>query len=100
VANEDASYVANEDAALANSEDLHNIAELQGKLRATESELERARKQRDYVLRLLRQQQTLSTLRGQNSMLVQWLSRTPGSLKDIVPLRFKQLVRRIAARIG
>jgi hypothetical protein len=92
--------VANEDASLANSEDLHNIAELQGKLRATESELERAKKQRDYVLRLLRQQQILSTLRGQNSTVVQMLSRVPGGLKDIVPLRVKQLVRRIAARIG
>jgi hypothetical protein len=48
---------------LANREDFHNIAELQGKLRATEGELERTKKQGDYVLRLLRQQQTLSTLR-------------------------------------
>jgi hypothetical protein len=93
--------VKNEDTlGLASREEFHNIAELQGKLRATEGELERTKKQRDYVLRLLRQQQTLSTLRGQNSVLVQLLSRVPGSLKDIVPLRVKQLVRHIAVKIG
>jgi hypothetical protein len=85
---------------LANRGDSHNVAELQAKLRATEAELERTRKQRDYVLRLLRQQQTLSTLRRQNSVLMQLLSRAPQSLKDIVPLRVKQLVWHIAAKIG
>jgi hypothetical protein len=85
---------------LANREDVRIIAELQSELLATETELERTRRQRDYVLRLLRQQQMLTTLRGQNGMLAQLLSRVPSRLKDIVPLRVKQLVLNIANKIG
>lgn len=85
---------------LANREDVRIIAELKGKLLATETELERTRRQRDYVLRLLRQQQTLTTLRGQNSVLAQLLSRVPRGLKDIIPMRVKQLVLKIAVKIG
>jgi hypothetical protein len=85
---------------LANREDVRIIAELQSELLATETELERTRRQRDYVLRLMRQQQMLTTLRGQNGMLAQLLSRVPSRLKDIVPLRVKQLVLNIANKIG
>jgi hypothetical protein len=85
---------------LANREDVRIIAELKGKLLATETELERTRRQRDYVLRLLRQQQTLTTLRGQNSVLAQLLSRVPRGLKDIIPMRVKQLALNIAVKIG
>jgi hypothetical protein len=85
---------------LANREDVRIIAELQSKLLTTATELERTRKQRDYVLRLLRQQQALSTLPQQNSVLARLLSRVPRRLKDIVPLRVKLLVWHIAVKIG
>jgi hypothetical protein len=85
---------------LANREDVRIIAELQSKLLTTATELERTRKQRDYVLRLLRQHQALSTLPRQNSALARLLSRVPRRLKDIVPLRVKLLVWHIAGKIG
>ena len=97
-------------ARVAHSNDILTFAELQAKLQTTEAELERTKLQRDYVLRMLRQQQTLSTMRNQNeafafyterdSRLSQLLSRVPRGAKDIFPLRVKQFVKNIVIKIG
>jgi hypothetical protein len=91
--------VKNENKLVANYEDVRIVAEMQSKLLATETELERTRRQRDYMVRLLRQQQTLNILRWQNGT-TRMLSRVPRRLKDIVPRRVKQLVLNIAIKIG
>jgi hypothetical protein len=104
-------YVKQEDGSrVTDGNDVRTIAELQAKLQTTEAELERAKTQRDYALRLLRQQQTLSTPRIQNKAyafymeqdraLAKLLSRIPRRVKDIFPLRLKQFVRNIVIKIG
>jgi hypothetical protein len=94
-------------------QDLKNadtIADLQAKLRAAQAELSRASMQRDYVLRLLRQQQTLSTARIQNdalaffrekdSIFAHALAFIPRRFKDAIPLRTRQFLKDIIVRIG
>lgn len=87
------------------------IAELQAKLRVTEIELERAKIQRDYFLRLLQQQQALRTSIIQNyafafrmeqrkSMMERLFNRIPRDLKDLFPVRLKQVIKNIAIKIG
>lgn len=97
------------DSRVADETGASTIAELRAKLQWTEAELERAVKQRDYVLRLLQQQQTLSTTRIQNdayaffmerdSALARLLSRVPRGVKDLFPIRFKQYVRGLVIKI-
>lgn len=100
----------NEDSATKDGESARAIGELQAKLQATEIELERAKTQRDYVLRLLQQQQTLSTSgiqnfafafhMEQNSALAGLLGRVPRNVKDLFPARFRQFVKNIAIKVG
>jgi hypothetical protein len=97
------------DSRVADENCARTIAELKAKLQWTEAELERAVTQRDYVLRLLQQQQTLSTTRIQNdayaffmerdSALARLLSRVPRGVKDLFPIRFKQYVRGLVVKI-
>jgi hypothetical protein len=94
-------------------QDLKNadtIADLQAKLRAAQAEASRASMQRDYFLRLLRQQQTLSTARIQNdalaffrekeSIFAHALAFIPRRFKDVVPQRTRQFLKDIIVRIG
>jgi hypothetical protein len=90
--------------------DADTIANLQAKLGAVQAEAARASMQRDYILRLLRQQQTLSTARAQNeafvflmeknSIFARALKFMPQNIKDIIPLRAKQFLKDIIVRIG
>src|SRR5450830_377428 len=78
-------------------QDLKNadtIADLQAKLRAAQAEASRASMQRDYVLRLLRQQQTLSTARIQNDALAFFREKDSifAHVLAFIPRRFKDVV--------
>lgn len=85
-------------------------SDLRARLRDVEEELGRTRRERDFALRLLRQQITVSSSRiqdetfafymEQNKFTVRLLRRIPRGLKDMIPLSFKQAVRNILVKIG
>jgi hypothetical protein len=86
------------------------IADLQSKLAAARAELQRAAMERDYLYRLLRQQQTLGTASAEiraasyalekNSLVARFVRRTPKKIKQIIPFPIKQILRRIIVRIA
>jgi hypothetical protein len=90
--------------------DVDTIVDLQAKLQAAQADATRASMQRDYVLRLLRQQQTLSTARIQNdalaffrekdSVFAHALAFIPRRFKDVIPLRTRQFLKDMIVRIG
>jgi hypothetical protein len=90
--------------------DVNTIHGLQAKLQAAQAEAARASMQRDYVLRLLRQQQTLTTARIQNdalaffreknSIFARALEFVPRRFKNVIPLRTRQFLKDIIVRIG
>jgi hypothetical protein len=89
-------------------QDLSNadtIADLQAKLRTAQEETSRALIQRDYFLRLLRQQQTLSTARTQNEVFTLLIGENAIfaralKFKGLIPLRAKQFLKDVIVRIG
>jgi hypothetical protein len=94
-------------------QDLSNadtVADLQAKLRTAQEETSRALIQRDYFVRLLRQQQTLSTARTQNevftsligehSIFARALKFLPRGFKELIPLRTKKFLKDVIVRIG
>jgi hypothetical protein len=90
--------------------DADTIADRQSRLSDLEAELARTRMQRDYILRLLRQQQTIGTAYiqnralefrlGQQGLLARLIRRAPPSIKNMVPTSVKQALKKIIVKIA
>jgi hypothetical protein len=86
------------------------IADLQSRLRDVQEELVRTSMQRDYILRLLRQQQTIGTNYVQNRVVGLYLQRdtilarmargAPQRIKNSIPMPIKQTLKNIIVKIG
>lgn len=87
--------------------DADTIADLQAKFMVVQAEAARASMQRDYFIRLLRQQQTSGAASTQNAFLSEesrvfalTIKFMPQRLKVMIPLRAKQFLKDIIIRIG
>lgn len=86
------------------------IADPQSRLSELEAELARTVMQRDYILRLLRQQQTIGTAYiqnralefrlGQHGLLVRLIRSAPPSIKNMLPMSVKQALKKIIVKIA
>lgn len=95
---------------IADHSNADTIADLQSRLRDVQAELVRTSMQRDFLLRLLRQQQTIGTSYVQNRAIEFYLERgtilarllrgAPQKVKDIIPMPIKQTLKKIIIKIG
>lgn len=81
------------------ADDNPNHASITAELEAARHELARAVMERDFALRLVRRQQYLNAgypwNAEQSPFLIRILRRIPKNITNVVPMRFKRLLKRV-----